>query len=357
MNGAGGLRGKRGNEWVTGVAVTALVIATVGPGAHGFGVVLSHADALIEAELSAELGSKFAFRRSEHFILAHRLEERLASEVLGWMEMTYGRVLLFCSDNRLATSPIDRRMVSVCIPRPSVGGDGGGGGAPAVQPLSGFYDLAMKRSYFDAEWLVRGVRAGAPSILEEAARVTVQHEIAHQSLDLLCPTISERMPDWLAEGLACSFEVAGEAGVTGFRQPNPWRLKDAIGCLSPGEQASSRRSACVIERVLRDEAGTRYHWESGSGAADGRSDASSRSPTWYAASWAVVFYLQTERPESFRAYLHSLMTSPAIPSASEHARSFERFFGPIDTALRVGVLEALERVRGESLPCGPPAGP
>lgn len=338
-----------GREFI--LAVTVVVTGAMGPGVIGSDSTGAQIDAITETELFRELGGKYEVDRSEHFILAHRLGNGQARMVLDWMELTYRRVGVFCADNALPVRRVNQRMVSICISSPEDAEEASGAAGSRIEPLSGFYDLTLKRSYFDARWFAPGGETEAPPvIIKEAARVTVQHEIAHQTLHQLCPTLSERMPEWLAEGLACAFEIESDAGTAGFRRKNTWRLKDAIRCLTSTEQPAHASSgncrAGVATRVLLNQDGA--SWDrpaagvSNQRARQGDSgDASSRTPSWYAVSWAIVHYLQNERAGAFRRYVQHLAADSAAVSEREHVARFEHDFGAIDADLDARIVAAL----------------
>ncbi len=93
----------------------------------------------------------------------------------------------------------------------------------------GVYDVSSKRTYLDFSWRERV--PGFPlcgAIVEailEGEQLTVRHETAHQLVGHLCPTLSANMPNWLAEGLACAFELDRSAGVQAYRLVNKRRAK------------------------------------------------------------------------------------------------------------------------------------
>lgn len=314
MKRRGDLRQNLPCDLLAAMTVSALVTAAIGPTALASDAVAIPVDQAADVALLTELGERFSLARSKHFTLAYDADEKVAEQGLEWMEYTYRRVLHFCGTYELSVKPLLRRLEVVCSKDPErVGG-------PPVQ--SGFYDAASGRSYF----AVSSRQGAQAALIEEMERLTVQHEVAHQLIDVLCPSLSANMPRWLSEGLACAFEVPPQIGIDGYRGLNEWRAKDAVSQFGSSNRDRNRRLTDVFTVA----------WDPKPGGAVTQQE-------FYSGAWSIVFYLQNERPESFKTYLHRLAESPQQPTHTEQVDIRLRTIGPLDLTLNRDVVGQLIR--------------
>ncbi|MCH7527117.1 MAG: DUF1570 domain-containing protein [Planctomycetes bacterium] len=372
-------------------AVTAIVTPGIGLHSGSASATPPSVEETAKQRLVSAFGNTFAVAESAHFALATDVEPEAVSELLACLEMTYERVEHFCRRYELPVTTLSRRLEVVCfkdradfdrIAAPLV---------PNVTRISGLYDRHARRSYFHytaggdgiAEFRSAiGKRLKRPSPADDSpedratgavgratpdetgsgvhstpyalraevdklerrlVRITVQHEAAHQVLDHLCPALAARMPDWLSEGLACSFEALPEAGPDAYLAYNHWRAADARRCwmveqtVEPGDRSVDGRPHEVDHL-----AGLRAIRDALTGGGD-QHDHNVNSVERYAVAWAIVFYLQNEKPRAFRRYLQDVTSSRSGDTASDRARVWDEHFGAIDQTLARSVYATIDR--------------
>ncbi len=297
-------------------------------------------DHVAETALLAECGTGCLLTRSAHFVVASGDDLPNIRTHLQWMEQTFRRVERFLSFHDLPVRPLRSRLEVVQVgdwtklarrlARPSSPGD----------IYSGFFDPTSGRSYFGT--VPRGRRPGAAlTIIAELERVTIQHETAHQAMHALSPTFVRNLPDWLSEGLACAFEVATKQGDDGYRSLNRWRAQDAIAAFAPTGNTPTDQPpltntkpaptsglpnrSSIVSRIV----GERHRDD------DCQLTLSER----YAGAWAILFFLQNERPDQFKTYLHRLAEQDTPPSSAWQVDAFLTAFGGREKLLSNHVIE------------------
>jgi hypothetical protein len=178
------------------------------------------------------------------------------------------------------------------------------------------------------------------SLVERFHRLVVRHEAAHLILFNIGVLPRETtLPAWLAEGLACQFEVT--RFVDGMPESNPDRLSDlrsAIG-LAPGVTTCSEeqwRKAVDSGRLLEltelliDESLLNPR--------------EANVPYRFAQSWSLVFFLRQGgrvRESAFVEYLRTLRRRPPgeLISKNREREDFEASFGRPDAAFRRAWLD------------------
>ena len=292
---------RRGRWYQRGVIA---VVSLAGTAAIGLSQDVARGGAGVdearERSLMGDMPEGFALSRSAHFVLAHDLEGAAAEVWLGVLEGTLDRMERFARSYGLAREPLRQKLEVVCmgrlgLPRRAPQGRRGFGEDP-----SGYFDPVSGRVYFGL------VSAGDGGGSGEAERLTVRHEAAHQVLSVICPRLASAAPQWLAEGLACSFE--GEAPADGAEDTlwSPWRAADFVMLLGPDGAGRLRGDAADV---------VRSPWT----ALDGG--------TWtlsarYAASWGIVYHLHQERRAEFGRYLRRLSSQAAALTHGEQIDLF-----------------------------------
>lgn len=334
--------------------VSLLVTLAIGAASSVAEVPPVAVDEAAEGALPAVLGDNFSSVRSDHFVLAHDADQATAARVLAWLEDTYDQVVHFRYRYALPISPLQRHLEVVCsrnwsaykhLDNPRLG---------QVTVYSGYYDEARGRCYFGLS--PSDLRRRSASLADELERLTVQHEVAHQLIDGLCPSLGANMPPWLSEGLACAFEVAPEAGVDAYRSANRWRARDATDQLGVvrTRSASGQPNVARLDPDSKNDSRTSFTdvvtmaWDVQPGG------------TWtpaqrYGMAWAVVFYLQTERAAAFKTYLHRLTRQSNRLTHAEQVRVFRDVFGPVDGTMDRAIHDVLRRVLDGTGDCNEPA--
>jgi len=152
----------------------------------------------------------------------------------------------------------------------------------------------------------------------------VQHEVAHQlhhHLGVL--PFAGDVPDWVAEGLAQTFELPFvERGATLELSTNRYRLFEFTRLY-----ADRRTWDAALRRLVAAD-----DWRGGKD---------------YALSWALTDYLYKRHRTQFASYLRQLAADDESASTrtARHRADFERVFGTIDPAFIAGFDEHMQRLR------------
>ena len=208
----------------------------------------------------------------------------------------------------------------------------------------GYYDPASNRIVL---YDFAGTPAGSPSPLGGARRgslrervsnrqanvATVAHEAVHQlAYNMGLHTRLAHYPVWLTEGLAMQAEATDRRaplGWEGFADgANPARSKAWRAALVARRRDRRLRNVNPLPALI--------------GGDEAFSDPTVAAAA-YAASWALVRHLRSDRPEAFRAYLADLAARPPLVPVTEQQRAatFRTHFGDdLD-----GLWEAVRRVR------------
>jgi hypothetical protein len=273
----------------------------------------------------AQLGPRFSARYTPHFTILSDSETERTEQLGGLAEETWSRVNNFAARLRLTTHPPTKKLLVIFF-------DTWEGYERFLRPdgfvispnVPGFFDQFANRCVmFNAAGgpLIRDKRreltesgddlspTSRPDLDEAQRRVSdherlindtvIRHELAHLVLfNIGVQTTAMRDRRWLQEGLAMQFES---------EQPvNAWRAADFLA-LDPEKAAALCRTVIADPRPLAPGAQASTHA--------------------YAASWAMVFFMSTEMPHAFAAYL----TTPPLPRDRE-LPTIEKSFGPVDAA-------------------------
>jgi len=154
---------------------------------------------------------------------------------------------------------------------------------------------------------LKNLQAGKNDIHNRYQQLVIRHEAAHMvlcGLGILNSGVSN--PDWLTEGLACQFEVPASKKENFV--DNPLRLEDLKNALTHDNPPAIAPLLTFVNKATF-------------------SYRSARESSWaYAQAWAVVHYLQTNRPKPFATYL-TCQASLASSSANHLTSScFQRAF-------------------------------
>ncbi|MEE9295479.1 MAG: DUF1570 domain-containing protein [Phycisphaerae bacterium] len=317
------------------VMVTILVTLTIGPGVNASEESPLPIDEAAERAFRETIGERFAVQRTDHFVIFHNVDPVMASHYQRCMETAYHRVRRFCQVHGLQVSRPPRKMEAFCtwevglVYRLEL---------PSVAYAEGVYDLGTKRCYFDF-WERRDRHCGffMHRWFFESELLIVAHESAHQVFDHLCPNLSKNMPAWLAEGLACAMEHGATSDKDGYQKINRLRALDVLRMLDsdawPRVRDKELDEKISVVEVLSH---TRALRNDGTGGT-----VEVRQALRYAVAWAVVFYLQNEKPEGFRKLLHAL-NAPTF-KRDQLQQSIEGTIGPIDEDFEKRVWKYLRR--------------
>lgn len=172
-------------------------------------------------------------------------------------------------------------------------------------------------------------------VVEHYNRVTVQHEAAHQVLfNLGIHVAGAQTPKWLAEGLACQFEIPQTYTRTGLGKVNHMRLADFRAAFDV--PPTLRYAKAEHERVGFDT-GRMVRLEELVANPELFHQGGANLSTHYAGSWSLVLYLHRRHRPAFTEYLRVLMRRRPGVALDRNAelRDFQASFG--------ANLEALER--------------
>jgi hypothetical protein len=303
-----------------------------------------------QESLLAELGQGFGIHKTEHFALAYNTDPQLARQVAKRVERTYGAAIAFCRFLRIQAITPSQPLEVVLFDRYEQYADYGRSIGFSPKHTRGFYDGHANRSAFynafndpeiqqlNAKISLLATRPDAkPARLHQLRRqvdyhagtvlqTAMRHETAHQVL-YNCGVLSRSVPTplWLAEGLACLFEVqaAGPRRHLPVNQPRLEKFNEvaAHNALLPLTELLTARPSPKIELT---------HTE-----------------TFYAQSWAMCYYLTKYRPRPFAAYLKLIRArSPTQePSDRQELADFEQSFGPPNARFEQTWVQAMLRLQ------------
>jgi len=303
-----------------------------------------------QESLLAELGQGFGIHKTEHFALAYNTDPQLTRQVAKRIERTYGAVIAFCRFLRIQAITPSQPLEVVLFDHYEQYADYGRSIGFSPQHTRGFYDGHANRSAFynafndpeiqqlnakislletrpDAQsarlrQLRRQVDYHAGTVLQTAMR----HETAHQVL-YNCGVLSRSIPTplWLAEGLACLFEVQA-AGPRRHLPINRPRLEKF-------NQAAAHNVLLPLAELLTARPSPKVRL--------------SHTETFYAQSWAMCYYLTKYRPRPFAAYLKLIRSrSPTQkPSDRQELADFEQSFGPANARFQQTWQKAMHRLQ------------
>ena len=325
-----GLASKRRLAWMAIRLIAWMVTVPVLSAATAGDLDATPDDHDLERRLQRVLGDQFTFVRSDHFVLAHDVDDAAAGTYLVWLEGAFDDVTRFLEAHELSLQPVRLPLVVVCTADFSAFKRRAQAHRPDSPIRSGYYDRSTGRSYFGHLGQSDHNEDKAEAI-QAAMRLTVRHETFHQVTDAVCPRLNANMPEWLSEGLACVFEIAGTDDGEGLPPANKWRATDFLARFGDtGDAASNRRRQLEAIELVRgpdlSANGTRL-----------------TEPQRYAAAWAIAHYLATERPGAFKKYLRRLAEFADVPGTEGQSELFEEAFGPADARLAEEVFQSANR--------------
>lgn len=193
--------------------------------------------------------------------------------------------------------------------------------------------------------VLTALRAQRDDVVERFNRLVIQHEAAHQMLfNIGAHVRGAQTPFWLAEGLACQFEVPQGNPQNGHTRVNQMRLGDLRDALDVDPRAEwvtdeqldraqeSGRFLPLRALICEDEQFT-----------NGGHHAVDR----YAQAWSLVYYLSNHQPEAFAAYIRDIMKRQPGEriSAADELSLYTEHFGKPDATFEKNWIEHVLRVR------------
>lgn len=289
---------RRDSKWTVTVCVTLAIGRVLSPShAQRIDVIPTGADAEFCNECAGASLHNCAL--SEHFVVAHQIPDDALNQHLTTMEAAYRDVVRFLNAHGIDVPRVGARMRATFMPyrenrhepRWVCGMTRTSNNWP-TPPRAWYHRDYRRDDHRDQGYSWFALQrppddAGDSGRLTATVdRLTIRHEIAHQVLDHLVPTLNDRIPAWLAEGLACAFEPDGDDIASGPAVWNEWRAADAMERLNADD-------ADAFLRALLTDAGTTFE--------NPAADEAGR----YAVAWALVSYAHHERPGAFTRLLRN----------------------------------------------------
>jgi hypothetical protein len=332
-------------------------------------------DQKVADKLRAIVGEGSRIHETDHFTVGYDTSYEMLRPLIGRLEGTYDVVWRFCEKSVLEAHPPSARLEVILFDRhedflrycDSVGFNG--------QGMAGFYSQSTNIAVFAntlnrpeliqvakeieraTEELKRSratrqnsrqvrarqdalrrhlgsLRARREAFVDRFNRFVLQHEVAHQMFFNVGVHIrGADNPIWLAEGLACQFEIA-QAGRDGrLRRVSQMRLADlrdgfGVAPNAKGISDADYRAAFTSNRLLSLRA---LIGERGPFIRD-RDSLAYR----YGQVWGLVYYLSRTQRDALPVYLQRLSSRRPghIAEPEEEWRDFESAFGPIDDAFQ-----------------------
>ncbi|MFQ5413340.1 MAG: DUF1570 domain-containing protein [Phycisphaerae bacterium] len=374
------LRGDRGGLWCVGWAWSAvLLLGCVGrawskppPGLPP--------DGALAARLLETAGDGFRIRETKHFTIAYDTSHETVAALVGRLEGIYTAVWRFCEGMGVEIHPPGARLEVILF---DSYGDYTAYCAAAglhAASMAGFYhhktnlatfcnavhrpgfarlnreidrlsarlrdrshDLGRGRSAVQRRFVA--LRSRRDAAVERFNRLVIQHEAAHQILfNIGVHVRGGQVPDWLAEGLACQFEVPQARAARGLARTNQYRLADFRDALGLGADARRVSDAAIVSAV---RAGRLVRLRDLVGDADSFARRDEHLMYRYAQAWALVSYLQRVHRDRFSAYVSRLARrAPGVvfDGARERA-AFESVVGPLDAAMERAWIDYIVKLR------------
>lgn len=328
-------------------------------------------DPAASQRLLDRVGPGFKLRHADFFTIAYDTPHATLASLVGILKGTHMAIWSFAEQLRLpARAPANRLHVILydsfddylahCA-RAGVQGNGVAGFFSQEENLAVFCnvlnrpELAPVTARIDAltEEIAAGRTGGLDasrraallrekrwleSQLDDAVsrnnRLIIRHEAAHQVLfNLGIHVFGAQNPGWLAEGMACQFEVAQRVGPAGLQKINHPRLADFREAFDMGPRAKGLPPGGLSAAL---DARRFVPLEELIGNADLFQHAGPHTAARYAQGWALVFYLQRAHPDAFAAYLRLLaQRRPGVRfDANRELQDFASAFGPPDDAFQ-----------------------
>ena len=328
-------------------------------------------DESLANELLATVGDGFRVYETDHFTICYDTSFELLRPLVGRLEGSFDAVWRFAVKAELDIHPPERRLRVIFFDDQTAYAKLGEGLGIDPQAVAGFYssdqDLAVFSNTLTRPEILaitdeierlsqrirnahaRGKTRGGPSAGERALsrqasalrrqrdqlvttfnRLVIQHEAVHQVLfNIGVHSRRGANPPWLAEGLACQFEVPQARRDGKLTTVNHMRLadfRDALGVERQMKQLSEDDRARAVSMSGWLSLGDLIRFPS-------RFRVGGVSSLYrYGQAWALVFYLGRKHEKAFAAYVSQVSRwTPSRPVTPEHAlRAFEGAFGPVD---------------------------
>lgn len=371
---------------ILGVSALSIVSLLLTPCAVAAPPVALPPDARLAAELLAIGGEGFKIRETDHFTICYDTPYESLRPLIGRLEGIYDAVWKFCDASDLAIEPPAKRFQVILyddhadfvryLERIGLGGSSMAGvyyhpsniaafcsikNSPAfaqvnqrIQQIRTRLDgLGGRRSrqskkptrVRELELEVSALQVRRDSLAKRFNRVVIQHEAAHQLFyNLGVHVRGGANPMWLAEGLACQFEVPQPATgrsrlhinhlrLADFR--DTFHLDDRAKELPPGAHGSALAAGRFVplSELLTDPdlftqhgADTVFH---------------------YGQAWALVHYLYREQGEALAKYLQRLSRRKPQDALTpeEEISEFTAAFGRPDRAFQRAWVDYVLKLR------------
>lgn len=189
---------------------------------------------------------------------------------------------------------------------------------------------------------ISALRRQRDQLVEQFNKLVIQHEAAHQVLFHI--GVHNRRggnPLWLAEGLACQFEIPQSRNDGRLSTINHMRLADfreSLGVPRRSNRMSDDEMRVATARPswlpLRDLVGHPSRFQ----------DAGDHIAARYGQAWAVVYYLSRKQSDAFSSYLAKVarQTPARHATPDERLAAFESSFGAVEAVERRWVAFTLQ---------------
>lgn len=346
------------------------------------GDIDAHEGPLTVAALQAELGEGFRIQETDHFAVLYDTPYETLRPLTARLEGIYDAIERFVSPLDFVRKKPGEKLNIVLFEsydrfaaQSKAAGLSGGGvagfydpkthvayfvgvlGSPSLKPLHDelqrLDSLLKTESDAASPAAIRGqienrilaLRSQRDALVETYNRVVLQHEAAHQMFFHL--GVHRRgtvVPLWLAEGLACQFEVPQSDLKGSIKRINQMRLGDfrsALGAnIQPNEAARLWKNAVENGKLLSvSELVVAEQFAGDMEAVAGR----------YAQSWALVYYLLQQQPQRMAQYLKVTAQRElgADTSPEQLLAEFESIFGKANDDFAANWVKFMIRLRYE----------
>lgn len=348
-----------------------------------------------ESRLAAIAGKDYKIKRTDHFIIAYNTKRSQVNRLARRVEATYNAVYRFCAEHHIETRRPEQRLEIIFFNEPveyhqfsrklkfnSLGTFGlyhfdsnrsaffNVNNAPGLLALDADMDNAKDnikqikrqlREYrndqmpiqiqFNDGRTITITKAQAEEHLDRTRRTldeldeereafsirinrtVIQHETAHQVL--FNAGVHQRQgynPMWAVEGLAMMFETPPSSLGTGLHAVNYARLQD-FRALVAGHEADNVEDMKLTGEDFRRavKAGRLPSLQTLVSEPDLFHSRDVLGTNLYAATWALMHYLQRREDDKLAAFLKACHgRNPAEPDPREELAFFEAYFGPLD---------------------------
>ena len=343
-------------------------------------------DEAMAATLLEAVGDGFRIRETDHFTIAHDTPPEVLRPLLDRLEGTYNALWRFCEGLGLVIKPPSKRFGVLLFDRHEDFERYRAKVGVATGSVAGFFLQETNLSAFsntlntpqleevNAEIIrtqnqmrelrrdrrnlrknrpkrnvlqrrLASLRAGRDSLVERFNRFVIQHEAAHQMLfNIGVHVRGASNPFWLAEGLACQFEVPQALAAHGVARVNHMRLADLRDALGADLRARKTSDEAIEAALARGRIVPLVDLISKPGMfTAGGSQIAFR----YAQAWSLVYYLNRKHRDSFSGYLARLARrKPGVRvGPQEEIEAFESHFGPLDARFQRAWIDYMMKLR------------